>query len=130
MKKKQKSKKFEVVEIVRSFKFPVSMGQYLGTTDFFASYKAECKGKDADDIAEKLHEFAKKWVMKDVNKFLAEGKKVEPITRIFKAKVVSPNDTLTFTPLQGKSKAEKADRKVEVKEGVMRDVVESEIQEI
>jgi len=123
MTKKKQSKKFEVVEIVRSFKFPVSMGQYLGTVDFFASYKAECKEKDADEIAEKLHEFAKKWVMKDVNKFLAE--KEHPLKEVKISPLKKPE-----LPLDGRSPAEKKDRKAEVKEGVMRDMVESEIQEV
>lgn len=53
-------------EIVRSYSFKWNQEQ------FFCSQKAECAVADADRIAEMLHAFCKREVMKAVNQRIAE----------------------------------------------------------
>ena len=71
-----------MVKVTRSFTYPVSMGQYMGNMDFFASQTAECKPADAEKVSAALYEFVKNEVLKSVNQFKAlDNKKVADVSK-------------------------------------------------
>ena len=73
---KAKSKKRNhkvLVEICRSFSFHKNLGNYEGA-DFFASAKSQVKEKEAEKTSEKLYEFCKESVVRDINSYLKDKK--------------------------------------------------------
>lgn len=61
-----------LTEIARSFSFKLNVGNYE-SRDFFCSQKAECTYDDADSVADALHDFCKKQVMKAVAAYKQEN---------------------------------------------------------
>ena len=73
LKPKRSRKQAVRVEIARSFSFKLNLGNYQ-SADFFQSAKAECLDFQADELAEKLHAFCKKQVLKAANEVKNEIK--------------------------------------------------------
>lgn len=132
MNKKTKTKKAKIktVEVVRSFTWSISLGQYMGTANIFASYKAECAPKDVEKVNKEVYQFCKKNVIDDVNELFAEypqlknNQMVLPKAKEPEVKTAENKLTDTQLPLQGRSPAEKKDFKNEVREGAMMDLGE------
>ncbi len=61
------------VEIARSFSFKKNLGNYE-SADFFCSAKKQCRPDEAEDTSEKLYDFCRKQVQKDIKAFLPETK--------------------------------------------------------
>ena len=131
------------MEIARSFSLKVNLGNYE-MADFFASQKAECELKDAEKISEALYQFCRAEVIKSVNIFTgktAYEARIEKLDNTFPARIKElkkhpPEDQELlsdemmrknippFKTVQGRSPAEKADQKSEVRAGVMLDQVQ------
>ncbi len=60
-----------MIEIARSFGFKLNVGNYE-SRDFFCSEKAECRMDEAEIVADQLHAFCKRQVLKAVNEYKAE----------------------------------------------------------
>lgn len=67
-----KNDQFPLTEIARSFSYKLNVGNYE-SRDFFCSQKSECTFEEAETVAEALHDFCKKQVMKAVAAYRAEA---------------------------------------------------------
>ena len=54
-----------LVEVCRSYNYRLNAGNYE-SRDFFCSQKAECRAEDAEKVSEKLYQFCREQVLKDV----------------------------------------------------------------
>ena len=59
----------KLVEVARSFSYKLNVGKYQ-TADFFCSQKAEVPENQATEISEKLYEFCKAEVIKNIKDYV------------------------------------------------------------
>jgi hypothetical protein len=67
-----KNDQFPMTEIARSFTYKLNVGNYE-SRDFFCSQKSECTMEEAEAVADALHDFCKRQVMKAVAAYRAEA---------------------------------------------------------
>jgi Mn-dependent DtxR family transcriptional regulator len=59
----------QLIEIARSFSYKLNVGKYQ-TADFFCSQKAEVPESQATETSEKLYEFCKAEVIKNIKEYV------------------------------------------------------------
>jgi len=64
-------KEQKLVEITRRFSYKLNVGNYE-SRDFFCAQKAECLESEADEMSQRLHDFCRRQVIKDVTAYLRE----------------------------------------------------------
>ena len=94
--KKQRKAKIKLVEVARSFSYKLNVGNFE-SRDFFCSQKAECPEKDVEKVSEALHDFCKKEVIRDVNKFLAEKDKPKEELKMAENKFTQPRSGIVHS---------------------------------
>lgn len=117
--KQKRAKKVQMIEICRSFSYKLNVGNFE-SRDFFMSQKGECKPADAEKVSEAMHEFCKKMVIRDVNKFLAI-KEPLPETSPTQSSIGSPANFIVAPKRNMSAFYEKKDNKQNIRENVMID---------
>jgi hypothetical protein len=77
LKSKRRRPEAHRIEVCGSFGYKLQCEQHGGpkyeSRDFFQSAKSECFDYEAEEVAEKLHLFCKRIVLKKVNEYIKEG---------------------------------------------------------